>query len=94
MKITLNTGVYWDTETKEQSEEARAWLREHVLSHLGNTSEEGGMLPPELDVYHRPIRWYARFDAFTVIVEREYIEANSYSWAMKKEHVIVTSEIM
>lgn len=94
MKITLSTGVYWDTETKEQSAEARAWMRENVLSRLGNNPEDETMLSPELDVYHRPIRWYARFDAFTIIVEREYIEANGYSWAMKKEHVIVTSEIM
>lgn len=92
MKIKLATGVYWNTASNEQSEEARAWIRENVINCLGMSSNEQGMIPPQMDSHKRPARWTKDFDTFSVTVEREYVEPEGFSWAMKNEHVIVTSK--
>ena len=92
MKIKLTEGVYWDTTSNEQSEEARSWIRENVINCLGMSPDEIGMIPPELDRYHRPARWTAEFDTFNVTVEREYVEPQGISWAMKTDHISVTSK--
>ena len=92
MKIKLTEGVYWNTASNEQSEEARAWIRENVINGLGMSPDEIGMILPELDQHHRPIRWTADFETFTVTVEREYVEPQGISWAMKADHISVTSK--
>lgn len=92
MKIKLATGVYWNTTSTEQSEEARAWIRENVINRLGMSLDEQGMIPPVLDRYKRPATWTAEFDTFTVTVTREYVEPEGFSWAMKTDHISVTSK--
>ena len=92
MKIKLTEGVYWNTASNEQSEEARAWIRENVINGLGMSPDELGMILPELDQHRRPVRWVAEFDTFTVTVEREYVEPQGISWAMKADHISVTSK--
>lgn len=92
MKIKLTEGVYWNTASNEQSEEARAWIRENVINGLGMSPDEIGMILPELDQHHRPARWTADFETFTVTVEREYVEPQGISWAMKADHISVTSK--
>ena len=92
MKIELTTGAVWDTKSENQSEEARAWMRENVTNRLGMSPDEQGMLIPELDKYQRPKRWVAEFETFTVTVEREYVEPQGFSWAMKTDHVTVTTK--
>lgn len=90
MKLTLTTGVVWDTSTDSQTEEARAWLRENVINCLGMSPDEQGMIPPQLDTRQRPARWTKDFDTFTVTVEREYVEPEGFSWALKQDHITVT----
>lgn len=92
MKIKLATGVYWNTNSNEQSEEARAWMRENVINRLGMSPDELGMILPEMDPHKRPARWAVEFDTFTVTVEREYVEPQGISWAMKADHISVTSK--
>lgn len=92
MKIKLTTGVYWDTASNEQSEEARTWIRENVINSLGMSSADEGMIAPELDAHKRPARWTKDFDTFIVTVEREYVEPDGFSWALKVDHINVTSK--
>ena len=92
MKIKLTTGVYWNTASNEQSEEARAWIRENVINCLGMSPADEGMISPELDAHKRPARWAKDFDTFTVTIEREYVEPKGFSWALKADHISVTSK--
>lgn len=92
MKIKLATGVYWNTASNEQSEEARAWIRENVINCLGMSPDEQGIISPAMDHHKRPARWSKEFDTFTVTVEREYVEPEGFSWALKADHINVTSK--
>ena len=92
MKVTLTNGVEWDTTAKEQNEQAREWIRENVMERLGCTPDEEGKIAPSMDACKRPVSWTADFDTFTVTVEREYVDPKGFSWAMKNEHITVTSK--
>lgn len=81
MKIEVKEGVFWETESKEQSEEAIQWLQEEVRPNLGE---------PEFDEFKRPYKRAFENEALTVVEEQDYIH-QSYEWARKG--VIYTIEL-
>jgi len=92
MKIKLAKGVYWDTESSTQSEDARNWIRENVLNKMGMSSGEEGMINPELDAHNRPYKWTLEAESCTIEVVRDYVDKNSASWAMNKDDITITSK--
>ena len=91
MKIVIKDNVVWDTDAKEQSEAALAWMREENLSRLGMSQKDVGMIIPELDKFRRPYKWVIVHDTCVVEVIREYVEPSSSSWAMKRDVITVIS---
>lgn len=93
MNIEVTTGVYWDTKSKQQSPEAYAWMREENFAKMGmSSSDADGLIAPELDKYQRPIRWVIEHDSCVVTITREYVDANSPSWALKGDTIVITSK--
>lgn len=94
MLIEVNKGVYWDTEAQTQSAEAYAWMREQNLARMamGRTTDSS-MIAPELDVNKRPIKWVIEHETCIVEIVREYVQPIGPSWAMKKDHIVVTSKL-
>lgn len=92
MKIVIKDNVVWDTDAKEQSEAALAWMREENLSRLGMSQKDVDMIIPELDKFRRPYKWVIEHDTCVVEVIREYVEPSSPSWAMKRDVITVISK--
>lgn len=92
MKIKIKTGVTYDTTAEHQTEAFNTWLRETILPQMAVSSNDEGV-QPELDNYHRPVRWEIPAENCTVIIEREYVEPASPSWALKQDHINVTSNL-
>ena len=89
MQIELVNGVVFDTESKVQEEGTCAWVRENVLSKLGMSAGEEGMINPEIDRYKRPYRWHMETETASITISRQYVEENSPSWAMKQDIIEV-----
>ena len=80
MKIEVKEGVFWETVSKEQSEEAIQWLQEEVRPNLGE---------PEFDEFKRPYKRTFENDTLIVVEEQEYIHQSS-EWARREMNYIVT----
>ena len=94
MKIEVKKGVYWDTEATTQSDKAYAWMREQNLARMAMApTTDGNMVAPELDVNKRPIKWVIEHETCIVEIVREYVQPIGPSWAMKKDHITVTSKL-
>ena len=91
MQIELNKGIFWDTESQIQSQEAYEWMREQNFARMamGRTTDSS-MIVPELDINKRPIKWVIEHNTCIVEIVREYVQPIGPSWAMKKDHVTVT----
>ena len=83
MKIEVKENVFYDDELEVQSDELNQWLNDEALPKRADST-------PEEDVYARPCRWVINMTTCFVVITREYIHQN-YSWAMKDEKVIITS---
>lgn len=73
MIIEVKEGVFWDTETTLQSEEAIAWLQEDVRPNFS---------APVMDAYQRPAVRTFENETVTVTENQIYI-AENYDWARK-----------
>lgn len=80
MIIEVKTGVFWDTETTIQSEEAIQWLQEDVRPNLS---------APTMDEFQRPYERTFFNETVTVIERQVYINQN-YDWGRKGVQYIVT----
>ena len=80
MKIEVKQDVFWDTETKIQSEEAITWMQEEVRPNLSL---------PTLDAHQRPNE--RTFENTTVkVIEKQIYIAESNDWARKGVEYLVT----
>lgn len=94
MKIEVKKGVYWDTEATTQSDKAYAWMREQNLARIAMApTSDSNMVAPELDLNRRPIKWVIEHETCIVEIVREYVQPIGPSWAMKKDHITVTSKL-
>lgn len=94
MQIEVNKGVFWDTETQTQSQEAYAWMREQNLARMATSAtSDKNMIAPELDSNKRPIKWIIEHETCIVEIVREYVQPIGPSWAMKRDRIIVTSKL-
>ena len=94
MKIEVKKGVYWDTEATTQSDKAYAWMREQNLGRMAMApTSDSNMVAPELDLNRRPIKWVIEHETCIVEIVREYVQPIGPSWAMKKDHITVTSKL-
>lgn len=94
MKIEVKKSVYWDTEATTQSDKAYAWMREQNLARMAMApTSDSNMVAPELDLNRRPIKWVIEHETCIVEIVREYVQPIGPSWAMKKDHIIVTSKL-
>lgn len=82
MQIEVTTGVFWDTETAEQSEETLTWLQETVRPNLSVAT---------LDNYRRPFERTWENETVTV-VERQIYISDSSSWGRKGVEYIITQK--
>lgn len=83
-------GAQWDTEAQLQSDTAMIWLRNEVLPRMGTQIGEFDKVEPIFDDNRRPVRWVIDMTVCLVTIEREYVQQNSASWAMKKDTITVT----
>lgn len=94
MQIEVNKGVFWDTETQTQSQEAYAWMREQNLARMAmSATSDKNMIVPELDSNKRPIKWIIEHETCIVEIVREYVQPIGPSWAMKRDRIVVTSKL-
>ena len=82
MTIEVTPGVFWDTETQQQSEDATVWINETVRPNLSEQT---------YDKYNRPDERYYENDTVIVTQKQVYINAN-FDWARKGIQYFVTSK--
>ncbi len=81
MMIEVIPGVFWDTETIQQSEAARNWIQETVRPNLSE---------PTLDSINRPDE--RTYENENVIVVEKQLYINDHNWARKGVKYIVTQK--
>lgn len=91
MRIELKEGVFWDTETTQQSDEAKAWLREEVYTKLAHNRNMTDLVQPVYDDFDRPVRWIIVTSSVSVTVDRNYIKPDSGSWAWDNDMITVNT---
>lgn len=82
MQIEVITGVFWDTETIQQSEAAIEWLQNEVRPNLS---------APTLDKYKRPYERTYENDNVNLVERQIYLHENS-DWARRGVEIIVTEK--
>ena len=80
MKIEVTKNVFWDTESKTQSEEANKWLLSIRQSEATVIYKDG---------YSRPYKYVWKLDTCTVTVEKEFVYKNSSDWTLHKNIITV-----
>lgn len=93
-KVEVKPGIIWDNESVIQSEEATKWIQEEVHPRMAmNRREVGnGLVQPVYDDYRRPVLWVIDCENCTVTIEREYVDANSATWSLKKNTITVNAK--
>ena len=81
MMIEVTPGVFWDTETIQQSEAARVWLNETVRPNLS---------APTRDQMGRPVE--RTYDTDTAIIKERQVYINDKNWARDHVEYIVTAK--
>lgn len=79
--IEVIPGVFWDTETIQQSEAARDWIQETVRPNLSE---------PTLDKLNRPDE--RTYENENVIVVEKQLYINDSNWARKGVKYTVTQK--
>lgn len=82
MTIEVTPGVFWDTETQQQSQDAIDWINETVRPNLSE---------PTLDKYNRPDERYYENDTVIVTQKQVYIK-EGHDWARKGVQYFVESK--
>lgn len=90
MKVKLMKGVYWDTESTTQSDDAVNFIRDNILNKLASTRfDSSDLIQPEYDQSGRPIRWVVELDYCVVSVENKY--QRNGSWALDSQVISIKS---
>jgi len=81
MMIEVIPGVFWDTETVQQSDAARDWIQETVRPNLSE---------PTLDSIKRPDE--RTYENENVVVVEKQLYINDHNWARKGVNYTVTQK--
>ena len=83
MIIEVNKGVFWDTESKAQSQEATEWYQNDVRPNLSS---------PLRDEFSRPyLRLYENH--LISLEERQVYISQSHDWARKGIEITISKKV-
>ena len=86
MKIEVKENVFWDNESKIQSDEAYNWISE-IRNELAFRKDTVDKIQPEYDKFDRPVKWTINNDTYVVEITRDYINKDTPSWALNTEKI-------